>query len=59
MTSDDAGPSYLEHADTYEYNTLVIGRMIAHVMIHMAKIQTLIFFLYSLSTFPLPFSIVT
>jgi hypothetical protein len=29
MTSDDAGPSYLENADKYEYDTLAIGRLIA------------------------------
>jgi hypothetical protein len=28
MTSDDAGPSYLENTDTYEYDTLAVGRMI-------------------------------
>jgi hypothetical protein len=27
-TSDDAGPSYLENADAYKYDTLAIGRMI-------------------------------
>jgi hypothetical protein len=26
---DDAGPSYLEEVDKYEYDTLAIGRMIA------------------------------
>jgi hypothetical protein len=25
---DDTGPSYLENADKYEYDTLAIGRMI-------------------------------
>jgi hypothetical protein len=29
MTNDDAGPSYLENADTYEHDMLAIGRMIA------------------------------
>jgi hypothetical protein len=29
MTSDDAGPSYLENADAYEHNTLAVRRMIA------------------------------
>jgi hypothetical protein len=27
-TSDDAGPSYLENADTYKYDTLAVGQMI-------------------------------
>jgi hypothetical protein len=27
--NDDAGPSSLENADKYEYDTLAIGRMIA------------------------------
>jgi hypothetical protein len=29
MTNDDAGLSYLESADTYEYDMLAIRRMIA------------------------------
>jgi hypothetical protein len=28
MTNDDAGPSYLEEVDKYEYDTLAISRMI-------------------------------
>jgi hypothetical protein len=29
MTSDDAGLSYLESMDAYEYDSLAIGRLIA------------------------------